>query len=53
MDAYMAELESEIDNLLNERLELLADIESLQRENEALRELIDDIKKDTAGTMSE
>ena len=45
MDAYMAELESEIDNLLNERLELLADIESLQRENEALREIIEDKEK--------
>ena len=45
MEAYIAEVESEIDDLLNERLELLADIESLQRENEALREIIDDKEK--------
>ena len=45
MEAYIAEVESEIDDLLNERLELLADIESLQRENVALREIIEDKEK--------
>lgn len=42
MESYIAETESRIDELLRERLELLADIESLQRENKALREWIDE-----------
>ena len=45
MESYIAETESRVDELLRERTELLADIESLQRENEALREIIDDKEK--------
>lgn len=52
MDSYIAETESRIDELLRERAELLADIESLQRENEALHSLVDELSK-SLETMSE
>lgn len=42
MDAYVAELESRVTELIDERKDLLADVESLERENAALRAWIEE-----------